>query len=112
MDYVNAIQRIETHTNIYCGSDCDNPPELPEHRWIQLNDGLKVGLSKNPAALLKNEYLNQWFDICELAKEGQIFPVVGGYTDQPSDFLELYLLYLRWRKFDHKLEKLKGTFNG
>lgn len=92
-----AIER-SAFTQKYCGDDCSNPPQLDFSRAIDLKDNISVDgkpllLYKNPAPILRDKYLNDWFHFCVLA-DGGLFPCAGGALDQPTEFLDFYELYL------------------
>lgn len=92
-----AIER-KMFTERYCGEDCENPHQLDFNSCIDLKDGITsdgqmpLYLYRNPSKILKDKYLNEWFNYCRLA-EGGLFPVAGGAIDQPTEFLEFYEIY-------------------
>lgn len=96
------------HTQRYCGEDCNNPHFLNFESQIDLDDGITVDgrpllLTRNPYKLLKDRYINEWFNLCQLA-QGGLFPVSGGAIDQPTEFLEFYQIYLSLKSIK-KVEK-------
>lgn len=107
-----AIQHKRFVTDIYCGDDCDKPKELPQDTWIDLKDGINYPLRKNPYPILKDKFLSDYFIICTLASGG-LFPVVGGVYDQPSEFIELYEIYIQWKEVASQIKtaKLLGANN-
>ena len=94
------------HTDKFCGTDCNNPPELPYALQIDLKDGIDIRLKQNPSKLLKDKELNHYFFLCELAKGG-LFPSAGGAYDQETEFLQFYRIYLQWMELADQIRQAR-----
>lgn len=95
-------------TDQFCGKDCNQDKELPERNHIDLKDGIKNKLNKNPSLILKNKNNSFQFFLCELASKG-LFPEQGGVYDQETDFLEYYQIYIQWLKISEQVNTVRAS---
>ena len=99
-DFLWAKER-EYFTQRYCPQGCNKPTILSFSNHIDLNDGIMLNgqplrLDINPSFILKDDYLNDYYNLCELASNG-LFPNAGGALDQDTEFLEMYQIYCAWK---------------
>ena len=88
-------------TKRYCPEGCNQPTKLSFANHIDLQDNMTVNgevakLDINPSFILKDDYLNDYYQLCELASNG-LFPHSGGALEQDTQFLEMYQIYCSWK---------------
>lgn len=103
IDLINKAMEIDQDRKLICGNNCSNPPQLISlsHKIdlkdnVTAIDGSPILLDKNPSVLLKDKYLKRYYELCDFAYKGKIYPNDGGFLDQPTEFMEFYRLYLTW----------------
>lgn len=88
-------------TKRYCPEGCNSPTKLNFANHIDLKDNIMVNgeplkLDINPSFILKDDYLNDYYQFCVLADNG-LFPSSGGALDQDTQFIEMYQVYCAWK---------------
>ena len=108
-DYNNyrwAMDRKTQHTDIFCGSDCNNPPELPYANKIDLKDGIRTLLDRNPSKIIQSEIYKHYFLLCTMATNN-LFPVLGGFYEQPTVFIEYYEEFIKYKDASNKIAQMR-----